>query len=75
MTEVPPNTEVDPLGPDRSWARLEPMIAFMLAAGGILSLAAWKNWTWSWIVGLVLTVVWVGGFVVARNRPERWFRW
>jgi hypothetical protein len=75
MTEVSQPTEVDPLGPDRKWASLEPMIVFMVATGGILSLAAWKNWTWAWIVGLVLTAVWALGFLVARNRPERWFRW
>jgi len=75
MEESPENVEVDPLGPDERWARLEPMVLFMAGVGGIFTLAAWQDWTWAFVLGLVLTCVWVGGFVVVRNRRERWFRW
>jgi cell division protein FtsW (lipid II flippase) len=65
----------DPLGPDVQWADLAPMIAYLIVTGLVLTLATWKNLAWAYIVGLVLTAIWVLGFVVARNRPERWFRW
>ena len=67
--------EVDPLGPKEHWGDLTPMILFLMVAGGILTLAAGKDWAWAYIVGLILTAVWVAGFVVVRNRPERWFKW
>lgn len=65
----------DPLGPDVQWANLSPMIAYMIVTGLVLTLATWKNLGWAYITGLVLTAIWVLGFVVDRNRPERWFRW
>ncbi|MGN6403149.1 hypothetical protein [Sinomonas sp.] len=71
-TEAP---EADPLGPDVQWANLSPMIAYLLVTGLVLTLAVWKNLAWAYILGLLLTVVWVAGFVVDRNRPQRWFRW
>lgn len=65
----------DPLGPDVQWANLSPMIAYLIVTGLVLTLATWKNLAWAYITGLVLTAIWVLGFVVVRNRPERWFRW
>ena len=67
--------EADPLGPDVQWANLSAMIVYLVVTGLVLTLATWKNLAWAYIVGLLLTVVWVAGFVVDRNRPERWFRW
>ena len=68
-------TEIDPLGPDVRWANQTPMIAYLVVAGLMLTLATWKNLTWAYIIGLVLTVIWVAGFVVVKDRRERWFRW
>jgi hypothetical protein len=65
----------DPLGPDVQWANLTPMIVYLVVTGLVLTLATWKNLAWAYIVGLLLTVVWVAGFVVDRDRRERWFRW
>lgn len=65
----------DPLGPDDRWAHLEPMIAYMLFTGGVLTLAVWQTWAWAYMVGLALTLGWVLGFVLVRDRPERWYRW
>jgi hypothetical protein len=67
--------ELDPLGPEQSWADFRPMIAYLAAVGGILTLAALKDWTWAYIVGLIGTAIWVVGFLVARGKPERWFIW
>jgi hypothetical protein len=75
MSESSAPTEVDPLGPDVPWANLAPMIAYLLAVGGLLALATWQDWTWAYILGLVLTVVWVAGFVAVKDRRERWFVW
>jgi cell division protein FtsW (lipid II flippase) len=69
------SAETDPLGPDVRWANLAPMIAYLVVVGLVLTLATWKNLAWAYITGLLLTAVWVAGFVVDRNRPERWFRW
>ena len=65
----------DPLGPDERWADQSPMIAYLVITGLVLTLATWRNLAWAYIVGLLLTVIWLLGFVVARDRPERWFRW
>lgn len=67
--------EADPLGPDTRWADLSPMIAYLLVTGLVLTLATWRGLAWAYVLGLVLTAVWVLGFVVVRKRPERWFRW
>lgn len=76
MAEVMDRVDAeDPLGPDRQWANLLPMVVYMLAVGGLLTLATWRNWGWAFILGLVLTALWVAGFVVAKDRRERWFRW
>ena len=75
MTDAAEPREVDPLGPDVRWADLAPMIVYLLAVGGLLTLATWQDWAWAYILGLVLTVVWVGGFVVVKDRRERWFGW
>jgi hypothetical protein len=74
MAEIEP-TEVDPLGPDEPWANLAPMIAYLLAVGGLLTLATWKNWAWAFILGLVLTAAWLGGFLLVKDKRERWIRW
>jgi len=65
----------DPLGPDVRWANLSPMIAYLVVTGLVLTLATWKNLTWAYIVGLLLTVIWIAGFAVDSGRRERWFRW
>lgn len=65
----------DPLGPDERWADFSPMIAYLVITGLVLTLATWRNLAWAYVVGLLLTVIWVLGFVVVRDRPERWFRW
>jgi hypothetical protein len=75
MEERMETGEVDPLGPDVRWAHLEPMVLFMAVVGAIFTLAVWQDWGWAYALGLVLTGVWVGGFVVTRDRRERWFRW
>ena len=77
MTDQTPlaGDTADPLGPDVQWANLSPMIAYLIVTGLVLTLAVWKNLAWAYIVGLALTAIWVLGFVVDRNRPERWFRW
>jgi hypothetical protein len=75
MTEVPDHHGEDPLGPDRPWADLRPMIVYLAVVGAVFTLAARKDYTWAYVLGFVLTVVWVVGFVVSRDRPERWFRW
>jgi hypothetical protein len=67
--------EVDPLGPDVQWANLAPMIVFLLAVGGLLTLATWQNWGWAYVLGLVLTAAWIGGFLLVKDRRERWFLW
>ncbi len=69
------SAEIDPLGPDVRWANLAPMIAYLVAVGGLLTLATWKNLGWAYILGLLLTVLWIIGFVVVNDRPERWLRW
>lgn len=71
-TESP---DVDPLGPDVQWANLSAMIVYLAAVGLLLTLATWRNLAWAYIVGLLLTVTWVAGFVVDKDRRERWFRW
>ena len=73
--EAEPAEGVDRLGRDEAWADFRPMIAYLAAVGGILTLAAFEGWTWAYIVGLLGTAIWVGGFVVARRKPERWFIW
>lgn len=75
VSDTTESLEVDPLGPDVRWANLTPMIAYLVVAGLLLTLATWKNLTWAYIVGLLLTVIWIAGFVVVKNRRERWFRW
>jgi hypothetical protein len=76
MAEVTDRVDAeDPLGPDRPWASLVPMVAYMLAVGGLLTLATWQNWGWAFILGLVLTAFWVVGFVVVKDKRERWLRW
>ncbi len=75
MTEEIKPKEVDPLGPDVRWGNLAPMIAYLLAVGGLLTLATWQNWAWAYILGLVLTVAWLGGFLLVKDRRERWLRW
>jgi len=67
--------EADPLGPDVRWANLAPMIGYLVVVGLVLTLATWKNLAWAYILGLALTVVWLLGFAVDRNRPQRWFGW
>ena len=67
--------ELDRLGPEQSWADFRPMIVYLAAIGGILTLAARKDWTWAYVVGLVGALVWVLGFYVSRGRRERWFIW
>jgi len=68
--------EVDPLGPDERWANLVPMCVYMVAVGGVLTLAVWQSWAWAYVLGLVLTAIWVAGFVVVRDRRDRkWFVW
>ena len=79
--ETPPvgdaaeSPDVDPLGPDVQWANLSAMIVYLAAVGLLLTLATWKNLAWAYILGLALTVVWLLGFAVDRNRPQRWFGW
>jgi hypothetical protein len=70
-----PEPAADPLGPDVQWANLTPMIVYLVVTGLVLTLATWKNLAWAYIVGLLLTIVWVAGFVVDRDRRERWFGW
>jgi hypothetical protein len=73
-----PNVEhepVDPLGPEESWADFRPMILYLMVTGAVLTVAAKTDDAWAYVVGLVLTAGWVLGFVVSRNRPERWFIW
>src|ERR687883_505026 len=67
MAEETQHDEVDPLGPDVRWASLLPVIVYMLAVGGLLTLATWQDWSWAYVLGLVLTAGWVAGFVVAKN--------
>jgi hypothetical protein len=74
-TLPPEATEADPLGPDVRWANESPMIGYLVVTGLLLTLATWRNLAWAYVVGLLLTVIWVLGFVVVRNRPQRWFRW
>ncbi len=75
-TELYEPPEVDPLGPDVQWANLAPMCFYLATTGAVLTLAARRHWTWAYVLGLVLTVVWVLGFVVVRNRRDRrWFYW
>jgi hypothetical protein len=69
------SVETDPLGPDVQWANLAPMIGYLVVVGLVLTLATWKNLAWAYILGLSLTVVWLAGFAVDRNRRERWFFW
>lgn len=69
------SADIDPLGPDVRWANLTPMIVYLVAVGLLLTLATWKNLVWAYTIGLLLTVIWVIGFVVVKDRPERWFRW
>ena len=75
LKELDVSGEVDPLGPDVPWGNLTPMIGYMLAVGGLLTLATWQNWAWAYILGLVLTVVWLAGFVLVRETRARWFWW
>jgi len=76
MSELDPVTEVDPLGPEQHWANLMPMIAYLAAVGVLLSIAAWQDWGWAFTLGLVLTAVWIVGFIVSKDRLDaRWFRW
>lgn len=75
MAQITDHPEEDRLGPDRLWADLRPMIVYLAVVGAVFTLAARKDYTWAYVLGLVLTVVWVLGFVVSRDRPERWFRW
>ena len=75
MTEFRELPEEDPLGPEESWADFRPMIVYLAVAGAVLTLATRKNWTWAYIVGLLLAVGWVLGFFVSRGRRERWYRW
>jgi hypothetical protein len=65
----------DPLGPEARWANQTAMIIFLVVTGLILTLATWRDLAWAYIVGLLLTAIWVLGFVVARDRSERWFLW
>jgi hypothetical protein len=51
------------------------MIVCLAVVGAVFTLAVGKDYTWAYVLGFVLTVVWVVGFVVSRDRPERWFRW
>jgi len=67
--------EVDPLGADGRWAHFEPMIAYVVAAGGVLTLAVWKDGAWAYVLGLTLAAGWALGFFVSRNRRARWFSW
>ena len=71
----PEAPNADPLGADVRWANETPMIVFLVVTGLVLTLATWRNLAWAYVVGLLLTVIWVLGFVVARDRTERWFRW
>jgi len=66
--------EVDPLGPWRQWADLRPMILYLIATGGVFTLAVWRGFGWAYILGLALTVIWLVGFMVPR-REARWFAW
>ena len=75
MTDTSEHIEDDPLGADEHWANLAPMIAYLLGAGVLLTLAVWQDWEWAFVLGLVLTVAWVAGFVIVKDRRERWFRW
>ena len=76
MSELDPVIEVDPLGPEQHWANLMPMIAYLAAVGVLFSIAAWQDWGLAFTLGLVLTAVWVVGFIVSKDRPSaRWFRW
>ena len=65
----------DPLGPDVRWANQAPMIVYLVVTGLVLTLATWRDLAWAYIVGLLLTAIWILGFVVVRDRTERWFRW
>jgi hypothetical protein len=67
--------EADPLGSDARWANLTPMIVYLVVTGLVLTLATWKDLAWAYVVGLLLTVIWIAGFVVSKGRPQRWFGW
>jgi hypothetical protein len=75
MTEITEQPGEDRLGPDRQWADLRPMILYLCVVGAVWTLAARKDYSWAYVLGLVLTALWVTGFIVARNRPTRWFIW
>ena len=75
MTEIPDRPDEDRLGPDSPWADLRPMIAYLAVVGVVLTLAARNGYSWAYVLGLVLTLVWVLGFVLSHERRERWFRW
>ncbi|MDQ3895410.1 MAG: hypothetical protein M3292_12265 [Actinomycetota bacterium] len=51
------------------------MIAYLAVVGVVLTLAARNGSSWAYVLGLVLTLVWVLGFVLSHERRERWFRW
>lgn len=73
--DAPGSADIDPLGPDVRWANQTPMIAYLVVVGLVLTLGTWKNLAWAYLIGLVLTVIWIAGFVVVKDRSERWFRW
>jgi lysylphosphatidylglycerol synthetase-like protein (DUF2156 family) len=65
----------DPLGPETRWSNQTAMIIYLVVTGLVLTLATWRDLAWAYIVGLLLTAIWILGFVVVRDRTERWFRW
>jgi amino acid transporter len=73
-TASPPG-RLDLLPPNLRWARLEPMIAYLLLAGAVCTLAAWSGRAWAYALGLALAAGWTVGFVIARNGRRRWFVW
>jgi hypothetical protein len=75
MSEITERPGDDRLGPDERWADLRPMIVYLALVGAVWTLAARRDQGWAFVLGLVLTAVWVAGFYVARNKPSRWFIW
>ncbi len=66
--------EEDPLATVQHWGNLAPLVLHLMVTGAFFTLAEANDYTWAFVVGFVLSGLWVAGFFLA-PRDRRWYAW